>query len=304
MQLWIDSVFHLLGFLLLTMDSVDTFCRPKSSDVLTSLFSRRESIHITRKSSWGTPIPPPSTKRDVENISCEEIFDNIELSTKADSDSNGTMERGNTLDTIAALGLSFNGEETHSGSIFKRERFSLDYDTAPTSDSPLTAAIERPFNKWMRTLQRRAKATARGQTVSREPSGYASEKDYVGALGNNCYSSHKKSSSGSSFGFVTAVKSASISLASFSVAPRSRRTGISSRQQKTDLSSKASNRGRLSEDSSYISKALVIDQAITNRLVQRRRIIEELITTEESYVADVKFLMTASIRSPLKNIHH
>jgi demethoxyubiquinone hydroxylase (CLK1/Coq7/Cat5 family) len=113
-------------------------------------------------------------------------------------------------------------------------------------------------------------------------------------------SAHKKSSSGSSFGFVTAVKSASISLASFSVAPRSRRTGVSSRQQRTDRSSKASNVGRLSEDSSYIARGIVIDQAVTNRLLQRRRVLEEIISTEESYLADVRFLMNVrkSIHSP------
>ena len=105
---------------------------------------------------------------------------------------------------------------------------------------------------------------------------------------------HKKSSSGSSFGFVTAVKSASISLASFSVAPRSRKTGVSSRHHRTDPSSKASNVGRLSEDSSYIARGIVIDQAVMNRLLQRRRVLEEIINTEESYVADVKFLMNVS----------
>jgi hypothetical protein len=66
---------------------------------------------------------------------------------------------------------------------------------------------------------------------------------------------------------------------------------VSSRHQRTDLSSKASNVGRLSEDSSFISRGHVNDQAVTNRLLQRRRILEELITTEESYVADIKFLM-------------
>jgi hypothetical protein len=90
---------------------------------------------------------------------------------------------------------------------------------------------------------------------------------------------------------VTAVKSASISLASFSVVQRSRRTGVSSRQQRTDRSS---NIGRLSEDSSYFARATLIDQAAINRLIQRRRVIEEIINTEEGYVADIKFLMNVS----------
>lgn len=34
-----------------------------------------------------------------------------------------------------------------------------------------------------------------------------------------------------------------------------------------------------------------MDQAVTERSLQRRRILEELIETEESYIGDVRFLM-------------
>jgi hypothetical protein len=34
-----------------------------------------------------------------------------------------------------------------------------------------------------------------------------------------------------------------------------------------------------------------VDQAVTERSLQRRRILEELIETEESYIGDVRFLM-------------
>lgn len=85
-----------------------------------------------------------------------------------------------------------------------------------------------------------------------------------------------------------------ISLASFSIAPLSRRTGVSSRHQRTDRSSKASNIGRFSEDSSYIARNIAIDQAVTGRSLQRRRVLEEIISTEESYLGDVKFLMNVS----------
>jgi hypothetical protein len=95
------------------------------------------------------------------------------------------------------------------------------------------------------------------------------------------------------------MKSASISIASFSIAPRSRKLGTSHHHQ-TDRSSKASNVGRFSEDSSYIDRGIIIDQAVTNRLLQRRRVLEEIITTEESYVADVKFLM--NVRPPFVHL--
>ena len=122
----------------------------------------------------------------------------------------------------------------------------------------------------------------------------AFERELFDSPGTQRRSNHKKSSSGSSFGFVTAVKSASISLASFSVAPGSGRTGVSSRHQRADRSSKASNVGRLSEDGTFMARGLVMDQAALNRLLQRRRVLEEIISTEEVYLADVKFLMNVS----------
>ncbi|PBP19580.1 hypothetical protein BUE80_DR009600 [Diplocarpon rosae] len=260
----------------------------------TPVCSRQSSVHIPRKTSWGTPIPPPSSQKDATtNKSQENLFDDVQLqSTDEDSDINSKGEEWNTLDNIAALGLSFHEDEIQAPEPVKLERFSLeDPDSVGNFDLPLDGI--KPFNKWMRSLQRRA--TDRRKTVSCDISGSALEHELFETPSTRRRSAHKKSSSGSSYGFVTAVKSASISLASFSVAPRSKRTGVSSRHQRTDRSSKASNVGRLSEDSSYIASGAVVDQAVTNRLLQRRRVLEEIITTEESYLADVKFLMNVYV---------
>ncbi|CAL3962345.1 unnamed protein product [Diplocarpon coronariae] len=256
--------------------------------------SRRSSVHIPRKTSWGTPIPPPSSQKDATtNASQENLFDDVKLqSTDEDSDSNNKGGEWNDLDNIAALGLSFHGDEIRAPETVKLERFSLE-DPDQLGDFSLPLDGVKPFNKWMKSLQRRA--TDRRKTVSCDISGSALEHELFETPSTRRRSAHKKSSSGSSYGFVTAVKSASISLASFSVAPRSKRTGVSSRHQRTDRSSKASNVGRLSEDSTYISGGAVVDQAVMNRLLQRRRVLEEIITTEESYLADVKFLINVYV---------
>jgi hypothetical protein len=256
--------------------------------------SRRSgSIHISRKTSWGTPIPPPSRTSMCELQ--DDDFDDIELQADSDISTSDFGARWNTLDNIAALGLSFNTDYCEGDDQPQRQRFSLEDDLEPAGNKSLSLDPERPFNKWMKSLQRKAVGTKRRKTVSGDLDGSGLERELFGCPASQSAFHHKKSSSGSSFGFVTAVKSASISLASFSVAPRSKKTGISSRHHKTDRSSKASNAGRLSEDSSYIARGIVIDQAVTNRLLQRRRVLEELITTEESYVADLKFLMNVSI---------
>ncbi|KAH8657466.1 hypothetical protein BGZ60DRAFT_493684 [Tricladium varicosporioides] len=275
------------------MDHSDTL--PQETTVLvisTPPCSQRSSSHISRKSSWGTAIPPPSDHRDPDDVPKEDDFHNVELDVNDASTDSDNGDIWNTLDNIAKIGLTFSAvnesEQTNS-----RKRFSLDdMDRLPNNSNP-PRVTEYPFNKWLNTLQRRA--GQRRKTVSCDTADSIHRTEYLDMPILHRKLEHKKSSSGSSYGFVTAVKSASISLASFSIAPRSRRTGVSSRQHRTDRSSKASNVGRLSEDSSYLAKGAIIDQAVTNRLLQRRRILEEIISTEEGYVADVKFLMNVYV---------
>ena len=218
-------------------------------------------------------------------------FDEVDL----DADSRGSPGRDsfdrNVLDNITALGLSFNADDTQAESAATDQRFSLD-DVDGFANRSLPIGSELPFNRWVKKLEKRA--AGRRKTVSCDVDGSTLERELFDSPAPNERFVHKKSSSGSSFGFVTAVKSASISLASFSVAPRSRKTGISSRHQRTDRSSRASHGGRHSEDSSFLARGAVMDQAVTNRLLQRRRVLEELISTEESYIADVKFLAHVS----------
>lgn len=153
-----------------------------------------------------------------------------------------------------------------------------------------------PFHKWMKTLRRRAHR--RRHTIITD--GPFSEPPAVDGLCDqpNRASLHRQSSSGSSFGFVEAVKTASISLASGSVFARSRRNSMRSNRTKThtDRSSRASmSSNRFSEDSAGLDKPQVLDKATVERSLQRRRILEELISTEEGYIGDVRFLMNVYV---------
>ncbi|KAI7768002.1 hypothetical protein LZL87_001876 [Fusarium oxysporum] len=100
------------------------------------------------------------------------------------------------------------------------------------------------------------------------------------------------SSSGSSLGFIEAVQSASISIASASAISRSRRHHrLSHCRSRTERSSRASlSAPRFSEDSIPFEK-VNIDVAAIQRSLRRRQIIEELINTEESYIGDIRFLI-------------
>ncbi|KAB5563548.1 hypothetical protein GE09DRAFT_1220097 [Coniochaeta sp. 2T2.1] len=160
-----------------------------------------------------------------------------------------------------------------------------------------SAADGRPFHRWMKTLHRRA--------VHRriiEPNNTASFPDFAPITGHDFRlgrASHTRgSSSGSSSVFITGMKTASVSLAGTSFFARSRRnTARSSRgHSRADRSSAASiAHPRLSTDSTWAERPIVMDQAVTERSLQRRRILEELITTEESYIGDVRFLMNVYI---------
>ena len=256
-------------------------------------YSCQGSLHISRKTCGETSTPPPSRQKGSAGDFQGDNFDSVGFDA---NQWDFTVSMGdaawNTLDDIAALGLSFN-PESEAGSTPGRERFSLE-DLESVNSKHLPLDSEQPFNKWMTHLQKRT--TQRRNTVGCDRDCQAWGKTHPRSPSLKRRLRHEKSSSGSSSAFVTAVKSASISIASFSIAPRSRKTGTSSHHHRTDHSSKASNAGRHSEESSYFSRGIAMDQAVTNRLLQRRRVLEELIMTEESYVADVKFLMNVRLQ--------
>lgn len=187
-------------------------------------------------------------------------------------------------------------------------RFTLDEPHAlslPTSNDPTSPGIFKqfgteqsptPFHRWMRTLRRRG-LSRRAPATDDDPMPRPFSANGLPASLNS--SGHRRqSSSGSSFGFVETVKTASASLASGSIFARSRRNSMRSSRSKThtDLSSRASmSSNRCSEDSAGLDKPQVLDKATVERSLQRRRILEELISTEEGYIGDVRFLMNVYV---------
>ncbi|KAI1007815.1 hypothetical protein K3495_g425 [Podosphaera aphanis] len=250
--------------------------------------SRESSLHIPQKTTWGPSISPPSNRNISVQITQGNFFEDVDLHRKSlDSASSQDQHLWDSLENIAALGLSFNAESTELNQSSGMERFSIE-DAEGLENQSLKP--NRPFKKWARSFEHRG--LRRRKTVSCDTSTPSVNRDLFESPGTQRRSNHKKSTSSSSFGLVTAVKSASISLASFSIA---KKTNVSSSQQRTDRSSKTSHIGRTSEDSTYKAKGIIVDQAVINRLLQRRRVLEEIINTEEGYVADVKFLMNVYV---------
>lgn len=153
-----------------------------------------------------------------------------------------------------------------------------------------------PLHRWMKTLRRHA---ARRHTATMDEMLFddSNAEAFCQASNEASHFHRRLSSSGSSMGFVEAVKTASVSLASGSIFARSRRNSMRSSRTRThtDRSSRASiSSNRCSEDSVGLDKPRLLDKAAVERSLQRRRILEELISTEEGYIGDVRFLMNVS----------
>ncbi|KAI1862887.1 hypothetical protein JX265_008933 [Neoarthrinium moseri] len=247
--------------------------------------SQTDSVDIrSGRASWAARLHPPPPALRSSRTDPDLAFYGIDL-TSFDG-----VQTWKDLDKFAELGLTLDAEEEdeYPVRVVDFPRFSLEKSgLSPVEEVP---RVVKPFHKWMKTLQRRAQHRSKTQasTESEEPFPEFLDDDMS-------YSGHRKSSSESSFGYVTGVKSASVSMAG-SVMTRSRRdTARSSHYARTDRSSRASmSAERRSEDSVRLER-IVTDPAVTERLLQRRRILEELISTEESYIGDIKFLMNVYV---------
>ncbi|KAL1903103.1 hypothetical protein Sste5346_000387 [Sporothrix stenoceras] len=157
-----------------------------------------------------------------------------------------------------------------------------------TGSLALDIQQRKPFHKWVKALNRRRitrwhlRRLEKSDQTRSETSNRASRSSV----------SRRNSSSISSFAYVSAARDASISSAGTSIAPSSRRQRArsSKRLSKTDRSSRASCSARHSEDDRLQTQD---DLDTLERSRHRRRIIEEMIETEEGYIGDVKFLMKA-----------
>lgn len=159
-----------------------------------------------------------------------------------------------------------------------------------TANVPVTATSQ-PFRRWMSTLRRRhAQRRKEHRTEVGRLSFDAVDQDFDMASSRLLPESEGRTSESmsSSMGCVTAMKSASITIAGTSIAPRSeigiqgKRMGNRSSHYSEPRKSGESHRGALGP---------IIDESAWLRSLQRRKVIEELVASEESYVADLKVLI-------------
>lgn len=226
-------------------------------------------------------------------------FEDISLlSIEPASDPNNFDDYFNTVDNIAALGLSFEYGNSHIIGLKSNSLPSERKQSVNTTPSRSKSFIN--FKKWTQSFYKASKKATR---MLDSVDNWMELEEQDGAtltsakLRGDCSQDTPLSatSSTSSFGFIKTVKSASISLTSFSITAQSKVTGLSTRKLRTERGSTDSTaRNNISEDSLSGFKVPTGDPTVTRRLLQRRRILEEITTTEESYLADIRFLRNVS----------
>lgn len=251
-----------------------------------SPFSRSSSLRIAKGKSWVKSLTTPATLK-INRTNTDLGLDYLDLLHDEDADV------WRALDDIAAFRLSLENDTETSRHSTDLPRFSFYQGNSAIIEEPETPLVStpRPFHKWIKNLHRRAHHPSVESSATEQYPECSFEGDFIRING------HRKSSSGSSFGFVAAVRSATVSLASASVRTHQRRhPARSSIHTRTDHSSRGSfSAQRVSEDSMCFERSSHTDPAVTERLLQRRRILEELITTEESYIGDIRFLMNVRL---------
>ncbi|KAF2435530.1 hypothetical protein EJ08DRAFT_580532 [Tothia fuscella] len=164
----------------------------------------------------------------------------------------------------------------------------------PNQPSPDKGSDGLPFKRWLSTLRRRnqqKRGTIKTDVGGPEYDDAQTEQfSHTQAQNTSRRPEHRKSlSMTSSLGLITAVRSATGTWANSSIAPRSRR-GLMLGHRHSDHGSSAFSAVRMSFDS-RVSYEPIMDEKAWARSVQRRKIIEELMESEESYIADMKALV-------------
>jgi len=133
-----------------------------------------------------------------------------------------------------------------------------------------------PFRRWL--------STVRGKHDQRVPRGhFRSSNPARSPRGGH----HRSLSLSSSMGILTGIQSTSLTAASTSIAPTSRH----GRQSQLHSDNTSQRNPRLSVDSNSAPIETTIESKAWYRSIQRRNIVEEIVQSEESYIADMKAMV-------------
>jgi hypothetical protein len=159
------------------------------------------------------------------------------------------------------------------------------------SSSPTTLVVSQPFRRWMSTLRRRHIQRRKDRHTEAPRLSFGLDSgDADGPRRSLCVQDRTRrlsESMSSSIGYVATIKTASMTVGSASIAPRSD-AGL---RGKSRVGRSSNSDARRSLDSHRGPLGPIVDESAWLRSLQRRKIVEELIASEEGYIADLKVLI-------------
>ena len=179
-------------------------------------------------------------------------------------------------------------------------RFSDNTGNEPHAEQPQSTPTEvassQPFRRWMSTLRRRHIQRRKDSAAEAIPLSLDLETSDVHEprrpLRLEDSVRRTSESYSSSIGYVMAMKSASMTIGSASIAPRSD-NGL---HGKGRVGRSSYSEARRSMDSHHGPLGPIVDESAWLRSLQRRKIVEELVASEEGYIADLKVLINVRQR--------
>ncbi|KAJ4988871.1 RhoGEF domain-containing protein [Stagonosporopsis vannaccii] len=227
------------------------------------------------------PVSSNQTSRKIEDLQqVADVPSKIRNSTKCVHTDNSHVRESESFSLYKAINVP--APEGHRPNNFDHQQHD------PTAvESEILSTGSQPFRRWVSTLRRRHLHRRKKPDLSFD--GGEEILDVLSPQPMAEDSARRNSESiNSSMGFVTAVKTTSVTIASSSIAPTSEK-GL---YNKARLGNRSSNTdARRSIDSHRGGLGPVIDESAWLRSLQRRKVVEELIASEESYVADLKVLI-------------
>ena len=244
-----------------------------SNSVENSINSERASDASSNKSSKSVH-KRPSKPRGRPSFGREQVpLGIVDLNAVPEEVSSPSSEDRPTLKEFVDEQLAHEAHEARSSSSEStRSHHSSSIVITHITANPDT--VVRPFGRWISTI-RRKKSKRKGALIPREERWSLDDDGEISRTISPPLPSnkHKKSSSWASSGFVTGLKSISLSAR----ASNDTRQGYKG--------------GSTHRDSFETTQEPRLDEAAWKRAMQRRRILEEILSSEENYVQDLRVLL-------------
>ncbi len=262
---------------------------PNSSSI------RRTSTKTSYRSSWGNDLSPITHEQRASSLLAEAgPLENIDLNYGCGESLCSRHEPAQDADSNADRGLSFDVRKQETLSTPRLPSNASREETGPRLNTEHFLKSENPLKRFIDTLKTQGPKRRHSLTVRKErwmlDDFEGSKPIEMDSSQSKRLNGHQKASSWSSSGIRNAVKSATVKLQSATHRPHSPifSRGRLVRSNRGSRISNAASRASVDGDQGTARAAV---HAAKDRAVQRRRILEELISSEESYVADLKVLL-------------